>query len=480
MVKSAVSAAVAGLLAVSAAHAANTTVYVSGASAQRSFWQSDLGAICTGNFGTTGVTIVSVSSPDIQSAQCTVTTTGRGPVALPAGISNNDVLTMQYAAEFGSVWGIAPAVAGNAQATGRRFIDLAVGTISDYDANTDTAGSGMIGPFVPDLLVTDIEPSKWASPDNWPYIAGEAGPDFHSLWILGIGGATPAHNALTSAARQPTLDELKALISSTGFQRVNGQIFSIIVNNSGPAATLGSLSSQSVRGILTGQYTTWGQVPEVGGSNTTPISVVRRDHGSGTEVATSLYFTGQEIGIPGAPLVGLTNGPVAENDGNLNSPPIEKNSTNALQAAVALDAGAIGFRGLGTSSAVTTLNLDGVQANAHNAAMGLYGYAYDTWSKNNTTASGASAEAKVLITALLADAANPATLPTEATGSFTGGQWVVTGTNPRRVSYAGQYSGTSPVLSACKSTTTAAPKACFKQSGTFQNAESSRQSSNKQ
>ena len=457
----AISAAVAAVLAASAAQAVTITVTASGASAQRSFWQQDLGGICTGTFNT-GLTIFSVTTPpgpDIQVAQCTVITAGRGTIPLPAGLNNGDVLVLQYPAELGSVWGIAPKIPTNRAAAGRRMLDFTnpavcpstTCTVTGYNAETDTATTGLTAKVVPDLLVTDLEPTKWVNPDNWPLNAG-TGLSFNIL------GDTAAANLNKS----PTLAELQT--AQAAFTRVNGQVFSVITH---PGVGVTNLSTNSLRAIFTGQYSDWKQVPEYSGASL-DITVCRRDHGSGTQVASSTYFTGTECNVPGAATyVTAGNGPnLPANGGNLNTSVLENASTNALANCVTSNPGAIGVRSLSTSTAYTTVSIDGVEANAHNSAAGSYAFAFDTFVFDNTTASGATAAEKTVVSTLITDAKLVTRLPVE-TGALAGGKWAATGT--RRVAFGGEFLGSgnpgSPSVVTDLWTTAKAPEAIYNQLG---------------
>src|SRR5271170_3702860 len=292
----------------------NYTVNISGASAQRTLWESDLEGIATGTYGATAdqstppVTVctliktapaLSPAVPDLHTLTCTISANrGATPPALPAGLNANDTVTMSYGAEFGSVWGIAPFLPG-AVAAGKRSTLLAPGAgaaLAGYSRDLDQAPAACVGclsaPAAIDLSVSDWEPILWANPDNWPVGDGVA-----------VSPAVPAPNGtgvnnvinILSIAGQgaPTLPQLQAL--ETNWFEINGEVFTIVVNNTAaPGNTITNLSTQSLRAIFTGKFKTWAQVPEVGAGGS--IVVCRRDHGSGTQVTSSLYFTQTECG----------------------------------------------------------------------------------------------------------------------------------------------------------------------------------------
>jgi hypothetical protein len=428
--------AVAGIMAASGASAASYTVYASGASAQRTFWEQDLNFVCTGSRTTPTAlwtvnkvlnpsTGASVALPDIEAAQCTVTASGKFSAPIVVG----DVLTLQYAAELGSVWGIAPFISNNtANVTGRRFLNLTGGqcpagggvcTVVGYDRTHDTQVSGALGsPVHPDLGLTDIEATKWVAVDNWP---ADLTNNVQQLSIPILGDNTNH--------KQPTAAQIAAYVSPAlpaTYTRINGQVLSIIVNNTtGPQKNLTNLSVASARAIFTGQLATWGQVPEINNpADATNIIVCRRDHGSGTEVTASIFLTGTECGVSGAlPIVSQANGPndpavIANLGGTFQV--LENSTTGDLTACVTSNAGAIGIRSLSFNTSYVTLKLDGVEGNAHNAASGAYGYAFDAWLYDP---GNQAAGPKAVITSLKDDAQLQTNLAAEP-GGLQSGLWV--------------------------------------------------------
>jgi hypothetical protein len=454
------------------ASATTYELYISGASAQRSFWEGDFGAICTGTFGTGSVSIQKVIGgvPDIERASCTVTIPRAG-VAAPTGLVNGDIVVLQYAAELGSVWGVAPFISGNAATAGRRFIDPAacsaasgtVCTISGYNNKTDTAASGMTGKIVPDVGVTDMEPVLWASEDNWPYDPATLQP----FPILRD----------TTTGKQPSASQLASF--QTLAKRVNGQVLSVVVNNAAaPTNGITNLSQESIRAIFTGQYTTWGQVPEaknLTGAAATNITVCRREHGSGTQVAASTLFTKAECGGSNR-FVSLANGPnTGANGGALATAVSESASTNDLINNCVTAAGnagsAIGIRSLSPSASYNTVAIDGIQANAHNAAAGYYPLAFDAWVFNNVSATHGTGTYSNILTSLINDAtrlslnvlAAESGFPVGATPADNGGPWTTTAPKAAyytRVSGSGNTQSITNLVSTSK-----APVAIFDRGG---------------
>jgi hypothetical protein len=461
LLRAAIVAALAGT-ASTAANAAAYTIHASGASAQRTFWESDLEAIATGTYasttdagGTTVCTIIKTTAalnppvPDLHSLTCTISASrGATPPALPAGLNAGDSVTLNYEAEFGSVWGIAPFIdasnppATNASTIGRRSVTCA--GVTGYSRDHDTATACLSAPSGIDLAVSDVEPIFWALPDNWSASDGLSnapdGTGFNNVInILSIPGQG-----------QPTLAQLQTLES--GWTEINGEVFTVVVNSTAaPTNGITNLSTQSLRSIFTGAYKTWAQVPEVGTGGS--IVVCRRDHGSGTQVESSLYFTQTECGgnngstylggaSGGAPrfvstpqsLAGAAEGnldqTIAAFDGlSFQVNPIENFSSNDIKACLAAYPGvSIGILALSPGSGYTTISIDNTPANAHNAALGAYPYWSTTWGFNNTPSNQPSnTVAQAIASTLVLDAQRPSrgVLPKEG-GTYTGGVWTAT------------------------------------------------------
>jgi hypothetical protein len=223
--------------------------------------------------------------------------------------------------------------------------------------------------------VLDVELKFWEQSPNWQPV-----PAFGSL---------------------PTNADFAAVPVAASV--INGQMFSVIANKLGPIAARGNVSRASLQAILTGVYNVWGDVPEVGGGNSTPITLCRFNKGASAQIATSIFLTGFECGYSSTSIAS-TSVPGALGAGNVS----EETSTNSVRICVQDNVGSIGIQTLSTGSNWATLNIDGVQANAHNAAAGFYTFAFDTVAYNLTSVSGASNGAKDL-TNLFINAARRAT-----------------------------------------------------------------------
>jgi hypothetical protein len=471
LVHVAVAAAIAGTASLTA-NATSYTINISGASAQRTLWESDLEAIATGAFGSTtdagGTTecfltktspTLTPAVPDLHTLVCTISGDrfATGPTT-PGTLAAGDVVTMYYGAEFGSVWGIAPFVPGSTASTRGRSVltPLAGGgtqTVSGYSRDLDTASAGLSAPILVDIGVSDNEPVLWALPDNWAYSDGlsNSGPD-------GTGTNNVINVLSIPGQGQPTLAQLQTLEQQWTF--VNGEVFSFVVGNSAtPTNALTNLSTQSLRSIFTGQYTTWNQVPEVGalvnnGTLTAAaadvnIVVCRRDHGSGTEVTTSKYLTLTESGgnngyngtgtaVGGAPrIVSLNTNPAGGLSNNLATSagtidtftenPIENYSSNDVKSCLTSNSGiSIGILVLSPAGSYTTLNVDGIQANIHNSAFGMYQFFAEDWAYNGTaTTQSGNSTAQAIASKLFTDVSKNTGVLANEGGSWTGGQWSV-------------------------------------------------------
>ena len=404
------SAAVAAVLASGAASAANIDIYVSGSSALRSFFAADLALkICnTGNTANVASatyldTTYTTYAPDYTAFQCTVASLATGNSG--AGVAVGDVVTLHYAAELGSVWGVfgaysttstrlyldpsaAACPAGNYTVPGKSVTQAGsvwptvtktsycTGTGFNHVTDSDTAGP--LTAHTADVVVSDVEPAMFPGPLN----ASFSGPE---NWPTSNFDATTIPNALLTP---PTPAQITA--ATNLMKPMLGQVFGFIAHGlPGVADTAGtgtnpafSLSQASLRSILNGTYTKWAAVPELAALDTTgtgtAISICRRDHGSGTEVSASLTVMGAECGVAGAQTVvsGTTSNPATV--GGVYEAP----ATADMKACVSAKAGTIGIIGSPATDAAfsyTVLNIAGQQPTSHSAASGSYPYAYEAW-----------------------------------------------------------------------------------------------------
>ena len=410
-----VAMAVASVLAAAAASAANVDLYIAGASAQSAFWKADFGtSICGGSTNVITYTLLGVSGISNEAWRCTAT-------AASGSLLIGDQVTVHYNSHFGSISGAAallrPTVAKRLYVNPDSSDCATSGTsractISTYDQSTETftSPSGNVLVQSPntkpaDVVVLDMELKYWGLSANWQSLTA-------------FGTSTPSASELAAVATTPTV--------------VNGQVFSIIVNNAGPIAAKGNISKESMKAIVTGVYDKWGDVPEVGGGDTTQIKLCRREQGSGTQIAASVFFTGAECGLSGNKAFVTAASPGALGVGNVT----EETSTGNVRTCVQGTTGGIGITSLSTSSNYTTLNIDGVQANAHNAAAGMYTFAFEDIVYDQSSTSGASTAAKDLATLFITNAKKATSLTSQIESTATqgtNGQWTATA---RKSNYA--------------------------------------------
>lgn len=441
-------AAVSAVLVSAAASAANIDVYATGSSALRSFFIEDLGVnICGFTVSTykanvaTGVyldTTYTAYAPDFTAYQCTAQATQNGVTA-------GDVVTLHYAAELGSVFGVwtaanptfsrrflTPSAAGcpagsytvpgkTGAQTGAVWPTIgstSYCTATGYSHVSDTTTSdpnGVLTASTADIAVSDVEPALFNA-DHWPSSNFDA---------------TLRPSAL---ATPPSATDIANATAAMGV--MNGQVFSVIghgLPGTTDTQTNISLSYTSVRRILQGFYKKWNQVPEFATLDTasTPINVCRRDHGSGTGLSADITFAGQACSVDGASPV--ASGTTTVYPGATAPWVYEAPASSDMKACVASAPGTIGIlvnANKDSNFSYAVLLIDGYQPNAHNAAAGLYPYAYENWAgvlANNP--GGGNAAATGMITRAKGFSALTTAAFANETGALSNGQWVGTSVN---------------------------------------------------
>jgi hypothetical protein len=282
------------------------SLVVAGASAQRNTIQQEFTAICqaaTLNLYQANPT----TNQDFRAYSCTLNAAG-----LPASIAGKNAI-LYYRSEGGSVYGVGP-LAKNLQVK-RLLVNGACTAaaqpafgncpVTGFNLTTDIPASGNLVNSLVDLGVSDVEPSRFVG-ENWPAAGTSA------------LGAEPASFGGISA------------------QTATGTVFGIFVRDT---LAVDDLSRQDVNSIFTGQYGTWDQVAEV--NNTVDasgeITVCRREPGSGTQTAASIYFNGQ--GCPaGYPFVTAPFAP------NFENPVFENGTSTSMNTCVSTKTGSIGIQ----------------------------------------------------------------------------------------------------------------------------------------
>ena len=354
--------------------AAPTQLVVAGASAARDNFQSEFQLLCQA--ATTNLYRASpTANQDFRAYSCTLLNAAPVPVAL-----RNTNVTVYYRAEGGSGWG--PGSVAKNIPIKRLLVDgactlaapPAVGdcAVTGYSLVTD-GGSGHIVNATTDLAVSDLEPAVHRG-ENWTGLA--------------LGD-------------EPAPGVLETLAKSTGF----AQTFGVLVNSALP---ISSISQQDVASIYAGLYSDWSQVQDQATGlplPALPITVCRREQGSGTQAVAAVFFLQQSCGKSSEPFVVAPAGP----NGN---PVIENGTTTTLEVCTGTTAGAIGPNIFKTPAPTGTkyLAIDGVSPSKVNAARGTYRYWSETsFAKRPGLAGDPNALADLLIARARAVAGIPGT-----------------------------------------------------------------------
>ena len=330
-----------------------TVVYISGSSAFRDEMVNTLSSICaTGSFDSYGADasgdatndpgtvrnswdgyatstagpFYSYNGPDFRGYACTLSSTAASSAPALTTLEGTDIL-VYYRAEGGSVWGVVPVATGAkiqhlvipnpaSVPAGEEACKLyATGVVQDNGVTSPIhSGSSADGHHyicsVPMPLYntngattapSGSKPGWWLPYDNYVGTNLPTYPDAVDLacdvpMTFGMSDVEPA--ALSGTNYPKNYKECgggsyglspPSAVSTVTTTPLLQQMFAILTDTSGSATSaITTLSRQSINGIFSGQYTNWSQVPESGVS--APITVCRRDPGSGTETMSSIYF----------------------------------------------------------------------------------------------------------------------------------------------------------------------------------------------
>lgn len=347
---------------------AGNRLVVAGASAARDTFQTEFLNLCASNQHL--YRAFPTADRDFRAYSCRLGTAS----VIPVNLRNQDVV-VYYRSEGGSVWGPGAIAKGitiqrldvtttgctGASGTGPAllsppsFNDCNNVTYGGLVSDTST-GSHLVKDNV-DLGVSDEEPAMYRG-ENWA-----------TGLFLDVAAGT--HGDANSEPDEGTLEgsSTPQMLSS---QIAFGQAFGVLVNS---GLALNSISKQDVASIYQGAYSDWSQVqdqatglPVAAG----PITICRREPGSGTQASAGIYFLGQSCGVSFEPFVTEPAGP----NGN---PVVQLGTTTALEGCVGTTAGAIGPNIFKTAAPTGTkyLAIDGVAPSKVNAARGTYGYAFE-------------------------------------------------------------------------------------------------------
>jgi len=189
------------------------------------------------------------------------------------------------------------------------------------------------------------------------------------------------------------------------FGAVVGEVYSPIVSNTGGTSgyanasgfSTGTLTSQELATIFSGNVTDWSLVPSAVAANASAsgaITICRRDSGSGTQTVTSTHFLGTNCSTGGQPFATAATPNVTV---------ITNFATADVLTCVKNNPGSIGLVTLQkpatlTGAAATQVAVDGTMGTAVNAAQGKYTYYGEAYfiKNNNVTAPKSTLIAKVV------------------------------------------------------------------------------------
>jgi hypothetical protein len=377
MVAAAVAAATfsTGASALTAAQgaAAPVKLVVAGASAARDNFRDEFYTLCD---GTDNDTYTSTTGTDFRAYTCVL--------GAPAGSLVGQHAVVYYRSEGGSIWGPG-SVANNIQI---KRLDLAncglanagVCAVTGYTllgANSDNATSGVVDDNT-ELAVSDVEPSRFVG-ENWPATSGADRADLGS---------------------QPTASRLEAITTGQGF----GQVFGALMNSTGGVtSTISNLRKSDIAGIYSGAITNWDQVPNAAGTGyyaSAPITVCRRERGSGTQAAASIFFLGGG---------GCSSAPDAFIDGGASS----NSTTSTLEVCVGNTANSIGVNIYKNPAPTNTkyVSIDGVAPSRTNAALGTYDYWFELAFAKRDNLASENANGETIANLIIDRATLAATIP---------------------------------------------------------------------
>ncbi|HEY4366978.1 MAG TPA: substrate-binding domain-containing protein [Steroidobacteraceae bacterium] len=324
-------AAVAATLGASSAFALAPTgpftvqLTVSGSSAFEAALESELGrvgsTICkNGTVAAPALTYnkFQSSTNDFRAYTCNLAT---GVVSAGGG----ETAVIYYRGEGGSVMGLRPLLASGPQIKRLQLSSCAfttgVGsTVTNscptvgYVAVSDAVSSGLED-AVSQVGLADLEPAVFTG-ENYP-------------------------TAATYSFLQPALNVTERNSLNGSAAPMVGQAFGVYVNtNNAELGNVDNLSRNTIANIFKGTYSDWQFVPKIGGgtvtSTTLPIKVCRREAGSGTQVATSIFFNATTGFVSTANPLGLD---ISAGGGGVQ----ENGSTGGMRTCISGTPGAIGY-----------------------------------------------------------------------------------------------------------------------------------------
>lgn len=357
-------------------NAAPTKLVAAGASAARdAFLLMFATEICQA--GTVDVFRASpTTDQDFRAYSCTLKPSAGAGSVPELGTVGGTNATLYYRSEGGSAWGPASIVARQLNGsfpgvksldttgacTGPTAVNYTIGStvlslptwncaVSGYNLSTDGFTSGALVDKLTQFGVADVEPKMFIS-SNYP-----SSTKFPQPYAAAFGTA------------------LKALARQTGF----GQSFGILASNLGTnTGALTDITKQQATAIFSnGGYTNWNKIPGLPGG---PITKVRREPGSGTQVAASAYLVNANCGDSYQFVV--DNGTTV----------FERGTTSSLESTVAATADSVSFNVYKNPAPAGThyLTINGVSGDRANVQAGTYDFAYELTLTQQPGLSGSS------------------------------------------------------------------------------------------
>jgi hypothetical protein len=386
-----IAAAVAVALGSGSALAANPTwtqsLVVAGSSALRDSVATEMQSVlCQADFQSF-VSVVgkggSFDTPDFRAYTCTLKTTLASPLA-------GTQVIVYYRSEGGSIFG----VFGNPSLNHGAALQINRLNIGPSGGTECTDGGGIaLGISQPTSATVQADNQATQSSSCTTKDTVQLGfSDVEPAAFVGENYGSE-YSFITYA--QPTVSQLNALDKG----KMVGEAYGAIVSNqAGGTAVFSNASGFSAKGLTTqematifaGKVTDWGNIPSAVAAGTAggPITLCRREPGSGTQTIASTHFLGINCSSGG-----ISFDTPASGNGNTV---IEGFATSDVLTCVQNHAGSIGLVTLQTAAKITCANatqitLDGTQGTAVTAAQDQYtwyGEAY--FVKNDTALTGGS------------------------------------------------------------------------------------------
>jgi hypothetical protein len=471
--------------------------YISGSSAADAVVKSFIfGTIC--NAGTTDI-YQDIDATGVKGGLWTVySCTLSNNAFVPAAIQGQDALFYKRS-KIGSVFGALPIINnGYVEFLNVRSNRGSGACVADTAANTfncTVAAPGPLRDLPRHAAVADECDYQSTAPANGASGAAiipiAAGLDTvcrrPSLGIadteteLFVGDNLPkAPNNFTAATAAQMNAAYGAVASTATRYRTVGQMFGIAVSNSvwnGLQAAQGiaagapladgsnwpSLTKQQIRGILTGNLTTWSSVTQglaLGALDT--IAVCRRENGSGTQAGTNQFFLDYPCSTFEHAAVDTGSVPagtffVQENTtSNYVKACLNEAESGGANANPGVTMGAIGLLGYSgdPSSPVAAdavnyrwVKIDGIQPSMQNAVTGKY----EDWFEMQTSYNHLVGNEKTLMANMISEMRSPARITTAAAKGIAalqivGGAGLNSWDNAVNNTAFSQYTGTNPVM----------------------------------